>query len=330
MKKIKNYLLQLLVLGASFTAQAQDQITHFLEVGKADAAILGKAYLQPYGDMLGKSLNGGWYNTAKVHETLGFDLTFGVNMSMTPSSMKKFDVLPLLEKMEGNWELANPANHLAPTVAGKMASDRPVLRDKTLGPLGPQVELPNGSGYDKLPMPVVQLSVGLPYHSDVSVRFVPKLDIGDAGKIGLYGFAAKHSIKEYLPFLSHLPALQTSVMLGYTNLSGEVDVDYPGGGDNQKLEINSAGFTSRLLVGVNIPVLAVYTGLGYGNTSSDFDLTGNYGALLGDDPISLSYKNSGFDFNAGLRIKLGFFAIHADYTFGEYSMLTAGLGVNIR
>lgn len=323
MKKIKIQLALFLMLGVAFTSKAQDQITDFLDAGKADANILGNAYLKPYGDMLGKTLNGGWYNTAKVHGVLGFDLTFGVNMAMTPSSMETFDVEPLLEKMQGNWSLKESANHMAPTVAGEMGNNRPVLVST-----GQEFELPNGSGFGKLPMPIAQVSLGLPFHTDVSVRFVPKMKIGDAGKIGLYGFAAKHSIKEYLPFISHLPALQTSVMMGYTNLSGEVNVDYAGG-TNQKLEINSGGFTTRLLVGVNIPVISVYSGFGYGNTSSDFDLTGNYGPGL-DNPIALNYKNTGFDFNAGVRLKLGFFAIHGDYTFGEYSMLTAGVGINIR
>ncbi|HLW07017.1 MAG TPA: DUF6588 family protein, partial [Marinilabiliaceae bacterium] len=260
----------------------------------------------------------------------GFDLTFGVNMAMTPTSMETFDVEPLLVKMDNRWRLEDNSLHIAPTVAGEMdANQRPVLiRNIPIPGETLKFAMPNGSGFGKLPMPIAQLSVGLPFHTDVSLRFVPTIKVGDAGKIGLYGFAAKHSIKEYLPFISHLPALQTAVMMGYTNLSAEIDVDYMNGTD-QKLEINSGGFTTRFLVGVNIPVLSVYTGLGYGNTSSDFDLMGNYEGI-GDNPISLTYKNTGFDFNAGLRLKLGFLAIHGDYTFGEYSMLTAGVGINIR
>lgn len=326
MKKLKIHLLLVLMLGGAFASQAQDQITDFLDAGKSDASILADAYLRPYGDMLGKTLNGGWYNTAKVHGVLGFDITFGVNMAMAPSSMETFDLNSLLPRMSGTWNLKDPSLHIAPTVAGEMGdAQRPVLQQQGIDVF----QMPDGSGFGKLPMPVAQVSLGLPFHTDVSVRFVPKMKVGNAGKIGLYGFALKHSLKEYLPFISHLPALQTSLMMGYTNLSSDIGVDYIGG-SGQMLEVNSSGFTTRLLVGVNIPVIAVYTGLGYGNTSSDFDLKGNYGPGLGDDPISLAYKNTGFDFNAGLRLKLGFFAIHGDYTFGEYSMLSAGVGINFR
>ncbi|MGQ1948515.1 DUF6588 family protein [Geofilum sp. OHC36d9] len=327
MKKVV-LLMVLSLMGWNIT-YSQEQITDFLHAAeqgvKQDASVLADAYLKPYGDMLGKTLNGGWYNTAKVHGILGFDLTFGVNMAMVPTSKQTVDMNSLLPKMSDGWSLQNSANNIAPTVAGEMAeANRPVLEYNNVETF----TMPNGSGFDKMPMPILQASVGLPFHTDISLRYVPKMSLGDAGKIGLYGFALKHSLKDYIPFVKRLPALQASLLLGYTNLSGEVDVDYMNG-DDQKLEIGAGGFTSRLLVGVNIPVLAVYAGMGYGSTNSDFDLTGSY-AGLGDDPISLSYKNTGFDFNAGMRIRLGFFSIHGDYTIGDYSMLTAGVGFNFR
>jgi hypothetical protein len=322
MKKIV-LLMVLSFMGWNIT-YSQEQVTDFLEAGADDASVLADAYLKPYGDMLGKTLNGGWYNTAKVHGLLGFDLTLGVNMAMVPTSDETVDMTSLMSKMSDGWSLQDPSNSIAPTVAGDMdKTSRPVLENDVTS-----FTMPNGSGFDKMAMPVLQASVGLPFHTDISLRYVPKMNLGDAGKIGLYGFALKHSLKDYIPFVKRLPALQASLLLGYTNLSSEIDVDYMSGED-QKLEIDAGGFTSRLLVGVNIPVLAVYAGMGYGSTNSDFDLTGSYSGL-GDDPISLSYKNNGFDFNAGMRIRLGFFSIHGDYTVGDYSMLTAGLGFNFR
>ena len=79
-----------------------------------------------------------------------------------------------------------------------------------------------------------------------------------------------------------------------------------------------------------MPILALYTGVGYGTTNSDFALKGDFGPGLGQDPFTLGYTTNGVDFNAGLRLRFGFFAIHGDYTFGDYSMLSAGVGINIR
>ncbi|WP_026475451.1 DUF6588 family protein [Alkaliflexus imshenetskii] len=329
MDLLKRLILLVLISGLVLPAvNAQKSVTDFLDMGKEDARIMSEAYLRPYGEMLGNTLNGGWYNSARVHRVGGFSLTMGVNMAMVPSSGKNFDVAPLLNQMQGGWTLKDANNHLAPTVAGKMpASVRPVLQQGNQDVL----TLPDGSGFDKFPMPMAQVSVGLPFRSEISMRLVPSISAGDAGKVNLIGFGFKHSVKEYLPVIKHMPLVHSSVLVGYTHLGSEVNVtpnaDFAG--SNQKLEINSNGFTSRFLLGVNIPVIALYTGVGYGSTNSDFDLTGNYGSL-GNNPFSLAYKTSGFDFNAGMRLRLGILAIFGDYTFGDYSMATLGVGLSFR
>jgi hypothetical protein len=309
-------------LVAGINIRGQKSVTEFLEMGVGDAKIMSEAYLRPYGEMLGKSLNGGWYNSAGVHKIGGFDVTFGINMAMVPAAGKNFDVSAL--GLSSGWTLENKSNNIAPTIAGEMPESlRPQLNKNEVSLL-----MPDGTGFDKLPAPMAQVAVGLPFHSEVAVRFIPSTSLGDAGKFNLYGFGVKHSIKEYIPFLKRAPFMRTSVMLGYTKMGSVVDLAYNGGSD-QSLDITSSAFTSRLLVGVNIPFLAVYTGMGYGSSSSDFALKGDFGPA-GRDPFTLGYATNGFDFNAGLRLRFGFIALHGDYTIGDYSMVSAGIGINFR
>jgi len=197
--------------------------------------------------------------------------------------------------------------------------------------------MPDGSGFDKLPVPMVQAAVGLPKDIEVIGRFVPNMEIGDAGEVGLIGGGVKHSLKRYIPFVKRVPFLQMSMMAGYTSFNSSTSI--PGTDavnvTDGELAISSGAFTSRLLLGVNLPVVAVYTGVGYGSSNSDFDLNGDYTVsdisdVPIEDPFSLNYTTSGIDFNAGLRLRIGFLALHADYTVGEYSTLTAGVGINIR
>ena len=315
----------LVLLALSVSAVGQKKVTDFLKMGKDAAGIMTKEYLRPYGEMLGKSLNGGWYNSASIHKLGGFDLTVGVNMVMAPPSAESFDVAGLINTLPGNWSLEKPAVSKAPTAAGSMTK-RPVLVNDDLEQ---RVELPNGSGYNVFPMPIAQVSVGLPGHTEVSARFVPKMSVGNAGKVNLYGFGLTHSFKEYVPILKRFPIWQASVMAAYTHFGSEVNVDSYEGGTDQSLEIDANGFTGRFLLGIKVPVLELYTGVGYGSTTSDFALKGNYGSL-GSNPIALAYKEKGLDFNAGLKLQLGFLALYGDYTFGDYSMLSAGLGISFR
>ncbi|WP_132433357.1 DUF6588 family protein [Natronoflexus pectinivorans] len=325
MKLIRSFLL----LGAGFifslnVSYAQKDVTRFLEMGIEDATILSEAYLKPYGEMLGTSLNGGWYTSARVHRVAGFNLTFNVNMVSVPSSGKSFD----LNNLEGNWRLQDENVSIAPTIAGKM-SDRPVL---LYGPENAEqsFEMPNGTGFDRFPLPLLQIGVGLPYRTEVSARIIPTISAGDAGKVNLWGFGVRHSVKEYIPVIRHMPLINSSVLVGYTRFGSDVSVQQFGEGSNQSLDISSGALTTRFLLGVNIPFISIYTGMGYNSTNSDFDLKGDYGPVLGNDPISLSYKTNGFDFNAGMRLRLGVIAFHGDYTVGDYSMLTFGVGINMR
>jgi hypothetical protein len=337
MKLGKNYFAALLVLSFSFSAFSQDPLRDFLQGGVGDASILTKAYLRPYGEMLGTSLNAGWYNTAKVHRLGGFDITVSVMNSVAPSSAQTFDInaLPLdnfVAQGAGTGDVV-----LAPTVAGEMdESMLPTLAPKVPGGDYVSFKMPNGSGNDKLPVPMLQAAVGLPFHSEIIARVVPKISFGDAGDVSVLGFGLKHSLKDYIPFVKRVPFLEMSVLAGYTSLNSSINIESGSSVvvENGELAISSGAFTTRLLLGANFPVVALYTGMGYGTTSSDFDVNGTYSvSSLGEtftDPFSLNYKTNGFDFNAGLRLRLGFLALHADYTVGNYSVLTAGVGINIR
>ncbi len=329
MKILKKSFAVLLALMITLPVLSQKDVIDFLKAGRNDAHLLSKAYLQPYGEMLGTSLNAGWYNTAKVHKLGGFDLTVNVMVTRTPSSRKSFDVSTLgLEA----FELAPGSPHIAPNVAGEIdESNLPQLQPIGSGDDFEPFTLPNGTGFDMMPIPVIQAGIGLPFHSEVMIRFVPKMDLGDVGEVDLLGFGVKHSLKDYIPFIKRVPFLELSALMGYTRFNSTIPVE--GGMSGNKLDISSGAFTSRLLVGTNFPVIAFYTGVGYGSTNSDSDLKGQYkmpGSDSVSNPLSLNYKTSGFDFNAGLRLRLGFLALHGDFTLGEYPTLTAGVGINIR
>ncbi len=67
----------LLIAAPGWTfAQSETDLVNFLEAGKNDASKLMGAYLNPMIEGLSYSFNGGWYHTAKAHNSLGFDLGF--------------------------------------------------------------------------------------------------------------------------------------------------------------------------------------------------------------------------------------------------------------
>lgn len=297
-----------------------NKIGDVLAAGQADANIIAGEYLRPFGEMMGVNLNSGWYNSAKVHKLGGFDLTIMGTYTMAPSSKESFN-----PKEVGLSAVTVPQSSSAPTMAGPGSAST----DFSVG--GQKAFTLKGSDQNSFVTPMIQGAVGLPFHTEIMARFMPEVEYGDLGKAYMWGVGAKHSLKDYIPFVKRVPFLELSLLAAYTHFDGSLAVESASG--KGSLATMSNAYTGRVLVGANFPVVCFYTGFGYGNANTDFDLTGDYKVTGFDDashPIDLSYSTGQFDFNAGMRVRLGVIALHADYTVGDYSAVTVGLGLNFR
>jgi hypothetical protein len=333
----------MLLIGAS-NSFAQKNVAEFLQGNVADAKTLSTAYMEPFGKMFGNSLNGGWYQAARPHKKFGFNVSFVVTVATVPSDAKSFDVSKL--KLT-NLELVNPTNNISQTVSGA-TSIGPWVNFKDDPSNNPAFQLPKGAGLPFTPMPIIQAGIGLPFHTEITGRFLPSLDVPKVGKVSLWGIGAKNEFKEFIPGLKMVP-IDLSIFVGYTQFKSEFEIDYkptqantPTGYntsdfDDQKLALNANGYTVRLLVGKTIPFLSVYVGLGYNHAVTDFGLQGNYAigvapnySKVEKDPFVLNYTHSTFAGNAGLRVRLGVISINFDYTLGKYPLYSGGLGISFR
>ncbi|MDR4987578.1 MAG: hypothetical protein RG741_01910, partial [Bacteroidales bacterium] len=112
---IAGMLVCMILCITSYQVKGQNELVNFLKGGVGDGEKLIQAYLEPLGNGMGANLNGGWYNTAKVHRTLGFDLTFTITAAMVPETAKSFNIAQLgLE----NLQLKPGESPIAPTFAG--------------------------------------------------------------------------------------------------------------------------------------------------------------------------------------------------------------------
>ena len=113
---IRRIAVALLLAAPGWTfAQSESDLINFLEAGKNDASKLMGAYLNPMVEGLSYSFNGGWYHTAKAHNTLGFDLGVSANAVFLPKSKNYFTPSALGLQ---NTVLIDPTTGKAPTVVG--------------------------------------------------------------------------------------------------------------------------------------------------------------------------------------------------------------------
>lgn len=338
-----------------FYSRSFSQIDNFdfLRTVPQDAEKFLKAYMEPWTNAFGAGLNGGWYNTAKPHKTLGFDITTSFNVGVVPTSATEFNLSSI------GLSSAISATGVTPTIAGS-SDEGPVMQYKAGDNVLASFNAPPGTGFRFVPVPTMQVGLGLPLGTEIKGRFIPKIRIGENGDLGLWGLGLMHNLTQYLPGDKLLP-FDVSVFAGYTKMTGNVALsilpdptmsnytspyNIATAFDDQSLNIVSSGLNVSALASFNLPVITFYGGLGYSKTKTEMLLNGNFPTptLVGVNP---QYNNDGIkdgsDFNGidienfsgvraniGFRIKLAVLTIHADYTRAQYNVLSAGLGISVR
>lgn len=338
----------------SLKAQVTD-IGNFMAGGVTDANKLFEAYLSPYVNGFGASLTGGWYNTAQPHKLGGFDITLTFNTAIVPEESNYFDVNELgLE----TFALVSGADASTPTIAGPGEEGAQLVYNFPDVPEFEAFRLPEGINNRYVPSPMIQAGVGLIKGTEIMGRWMPTLNYGD-NNLGMWGVGLKHSIKQWIPVLEKMPVLHLSVMGGYTKLNNSTaisvtpgDIGIPQGlypptwtFEDQSMEIDVSSFTANLLVSANLPVVCFYGGLGIANTKTNLQLLGYYPVVTANganvtvdrelDPLDIEIKNQDGGvtkprLNAGIRFKFAVVTIHFDYTYANYSVATAGLGISFR
>src|SRR5690606_4708140 len=126
---------------------------------------------------LGYGLNNGWYNTAKAHKSLGFDLTVTAHAVFAPKSSQYF---LFSDKDYSNIKLANGESNQLPTAFGPSAAGpRLEILDENGEPTGTSFNAVEGLGikeeigHNIVPVPMVQLGIGIVKNTDLKIRFIP-------------------------------------------------------------------------------------------------------------------------------------------------------------
>jgi hypothetical protein len=332
------------------------EIGYLMAAGAEDAEVLIQPYITPAVNAFGAALGSGWYNTAGTHSLGGFDITLTTNVAIIPGNYESF----IIEDSKlTSLKLDNPSLNLSPTVAG----------EKTPGPMmdynydeysANAFRMPQGLNTNYVPSPMLQVGIGLIKGTEVIVRYLPKVKY-DENEIGFWGIGGKHDIKQWIPGLKKLPAMQLSLMYGYTKLNTLVNMEItpdgisagslPGANvstwDNQDMKMITQSHTANLIVGANLPVVCFYGAVGFISTKTNLTLNGDFPSvgineatltpevIKLTDPIDMEIKNQDGGvvkprFNAGMRFKFAVITIHFDYTWANYSVVTAGLGVSVR
>ena len=327
---MKKLLLSLLIT-ASFLAPIEDthgqlkEIEKFLDAGGDNVEALTKAYLSPLPNGVITGLNSGWTTKAKPTKSLGFSLQLRASFATVPTVEQMFDANTI--GLEG----ISVSPGKSSTIAGENI-DGQIL---TL-PDNSTLTLPSGINFPYVPTPMVQANLGLFLGTDVTIRYVPEVDLQDYGSVDLVGVGIKHDLNQWIPGGKLLP-IDLTIMAAYTQFNMSIDLEFNKGAQGQRVESATQAIVTNFLIGKTIPLLSAYAGIGYQLGDFELNMLGDY--IIGSgvrqstltDPVSYTQSyNGGIHLIAGAQIKLALFRLFAEVTTAEYTTFNGGIGIGLR
>ena len=348
MKTFKQILLLVLITftGTSYAQNSENLFEEFLFGGIDDANILLEKYMAPGIKSLSYGVNSGWYNTAKPHETLGFDITISYVNAQVVDADLSFEFLnsdyAVTTLLSGPSTLptimgvapSDPANNTAISVLEASVSGLPPVPYNA--PDGVQGDLASYtlSGV-AVPVPLIQAGIGLVKGTEIKVRWLPNID-QDGFSFKYFGLGAMHSISQWIPVFKNIP-VDISAFIGWNTISAEYIIPFNAAmpGSNQKATTDINTFTYQLIASAHLSIVTVYVSAGADNFKTNFKMLGTYeispGVELPPNPIDITVEGAGgFRSSYGVRLKLAIVTLSADYTLREYNTLTLSLGFSVR
>ena len=325
-------------------AQTNDGFESILFAADDTEKLLG-AYINPAMTGLIYGMNSGWYHTAKVHKTFGFDISIGLNASIVPSEDEIFRFADL--GLSSNVTSAAPT---AATVAGPNNLMTAVTFNGTVQGqnVSATFDMPGGVKDDlplnAVPTPAVQFALGLPGKFEAMLRLVPEVG-SDNVKGTLLGIGLKMEITSWFGPMEKTP-LHVSLLAAYTKMTVDYDIQAESSinGSGQRAEFDLSSYNIEAVASLNFPFINIFGGIGYNSGSSDLKMLGTYNLEYDTglpapndtvtetitDPVNLAFDASGFKTTVGARISLGFFKIFGSYTLQEYNTINAGIALSFR
>lgn len=279
-----------------------------------------KDYTQPLVNSFGILSNTSLFHSAYCHSVLGFDLSLKVSYSPILQSARYFsDSVLACSLIAGSDSLVFFKVFLesAPTIFGP--SDKKIVSVPGNAMAIPK-EIPGGLNLPGVPYLIPQLTVGLPFGSEVFIRYIPWPFKGT--KVNLYGFGLKENLNHFGP-LKNLPV---SIALGFayqTFTIGEV------------LKTTNTSF--NLIAGKRVSFLEPTFGLGYEMTKVNINYQFKYkvptrsGEREETKDIKISFVGENkFRINLGCGLRFGLTFLHFGFEKALYPTFALTAGVSFR
>ena len=340
---MKNWLLCLVLLSyLNSRSQNIAGVENFLLASQQDQEILVQEYFNPLFNALQISMGEGWVKSAKPHKKLGFDFTFIMSGINIPVYDRQFNTQVFNNITSTSTE--------SPTIFGSDSNGTYLVEfyppDSDYS-MSTSFEIPNGHNdllsSGRLLLPNLQFSVGVPFKTELIVRYMPETTHKGA-KFKSIGLGIKHSVSQYFK-TSKVTPFNLSILANSSKMESVYDfgVNSQVVGENQSINLAVVNSSVGLVASADLKLLTVYASIMQVISKSSLNVTGSYelnyetsSAEIGEvsfvveDPVSivsnLNYQRK----NIGLAFNFAFYNLFVDYSFQNYNSINIGLSLGFR
>ena len=328
MKNIfQNLLFISLLLVFGFTNAQSDQSDQELLI--QDMLLIADNFAAPGAEAAAIQSSAGWFSSAKYLGKWKVEISVHGNAVFVPGSKQT--------KLAANNDFSilnirGSSNALLPTVFG---GDTDVVFEGEFLNQEFSFDAIDGLNKDVIIHPFPQVTVGLPYGTEVALRYVPRVPINDVG-VSTSGIGLKHNFAQYFKY-SRPDDFQMAAVLTYSN----INIDYA----YEPIQINASGINvlelNRIDVEADLWLLQALASKLYGNfevfgavgvTNSNFDYSmGGDGILLPDlnrELIALGGSETKIKGDLGFNYYVGDFKISTMFTASSF--FNANLGLHFK
>jgi hypothetical protein len=346
---MKKFIVLLILL---FSSQISYSQFENLFAASGDANTYLSHYTEPIFNGFLYGTSSGWFTSAKPLKPFRFQLNIMAAGSIVPDEENYFTFNPA----EYQYTTIASGSNVLPTVLGGDSSS--VLHiDVPLGnnehmitdvdalsgiDLKNEYDLP----FNVVPSPNIQLSMGLPFGTAISLRYLPKIE-NEGASINQIGVGVQHSISQYIPSNKDSKGkskrhLNLAVAAAFNHITIDYDDDPT---DQYYLTSGINTISLEALASLDYRFVSFYGGIGFtqgdgnvdikGDLDVSYDVYDDNGVYLRSenititDPLKLRYNVSGMKTKIGVQLNLYILKIFADYTIQKYPTVNMGLGFKI-
>lgn len=324
-------LALLLLSSAAAPARGQSSSTLGETIERVGSAY-ARLYVQPVVDAVGAGVNSGFVHTAGVGGGLlpGVDLYLGVkafgvfvpeedrSLSLEYRTVEAFTYQGTTYEAPVTYRIEDAPTAFGEEESGLVTAEASyeTADGRTINETTTLETLPGVLNASVAPLAVPQAGIGVPLlNTQLTVRYLPRISYRDYGSVRLLGAGLRHEISAYLPALP----FDLSVQGFYQNISVEE-------ADGHQV-VDATMLAGNLAASKTLAVVTFYGGLQLERTTADLAYT-----FVPDErlpPQQLAFDLTGDNTVralAGLSLGLGPVVLSVDYSQGQRSVLSTGLG----